>query len=61
VCLTSEHERIEEHVMGQAVIKMADLAFQQDAYYLVQSVAVMIGNFRVADAMIKLRYDSVRK
>jgi len=47
--------------MGQAVIKMADLAFQQDAYYLVQSVAVMIGNFKVADAMIKLRYDSVRK
>lgn len=47
--------------MGQAVIKMAELTFQKDAYYLFQTMPVMIGNFRVAEAMIKLRYDSVRK
>lgn len=60
VLQTSEHALLDEHLMGQAVIKLADLTFQNDTFYLVQSIEVMIGNFRVAEAMLKLRYDSVR-
>jgi len=40
---------------------MDELSFIQDAYYMMQNVDVIMGNFKVAKAMIKLRYDSIRK
>jgi hypothetical protein len=47
---------LNENVMGQAVVKMDELKFSLDAYYMVKSVDMVVGNQKVASAMLKMRY-----
>lgn len=52
----SDTTTLDEQVMGQAIIKMEKLDYLTEAHYLFREVDLVCGNFKIADAKIKLRY-----